>query len=224
MLPREHRVLTILLGRADTHGVIPDRRQPKNRQVIADEACTGHANVGLALAHLEKHGWVSRVRGTLGGGSFLRYEVSIGEGCDCRPRGRKPLTDAERSQRVRDRKKGLKVAQVVKGPDVGRTAVYRFYDAAGLLLYVGITNDVMHRWKKHAAEKPWWLDAWTQTVQWYGSRAEAEAEETRAIKEERPKCNIDQVPTCLGCQRKPRRGCFTCWEHAELEVAPRRTA
>ena len=34
------------------------------------------------------------------------------------------------------------------------TAVYRFYDANGALLYVGITGNLSRRWAKHEARKP----------------------------------------------------------------------
>src|SRR5690606_28443520 len=36
------------------------------------------------------------------------------------------------------------------------TAVYRIYNAADELLYVGITNDLYVRWTDHKATKPWW--------------------------------------------------------------------
>ena len=36
------------------------------------------------------------------------------------------------------------------------TAVYRFYDEADRLLYVGISRNPAARWAQHAVEKKWW--------------------------------------------------------------------
>lgn len=66
------------------------------------------------------------------------------------------------------------------------TSLYRFYDAAGTLLYVGISNNPARRWKQHADTKPWWSDVDRKTVEWLASRAEAEAAEAEAIKAEKP--------------------------------------
>jgi len=70
------------------------------------------------------------------------------------------------------------------------TAVYRFYDRANVLLYVGISSNLATRWAKHAAEKDWWPQVARKTVVMYGSRDEAAAEEDRAILEESPIHNI----------------------------------
>ena len=35
------------------------------------------------------------------------------------------------------------------------TALYRFFDTAGALLYVGITDAVKRRFAEHSAQKPW---------------------------------------------------------------------
>jgi predicted GIY-YIG superfamily endonuclease len=70
------------------------------------------------------------------------------------------------------------------------TAVYRIYNAADELLYVGITNDLYVRWTDHKATKPWWREeAHRYDVLWYASREEAAAEERRAIIAERPRHN-----------------------------------
>jgi predicted GIY-YIG superfamily endonuclease len=49
-------------------------------------------------------------------------------------------------------------ARKALAPYSGRTlnAVYRLYACDGTLLYVGITNDPMRRWKQHADTKDWW--------------------------------------------------------------------
>lgn len=70
------------------------------------------------------------------------------------------------------------------------TAVYRFYDTAGRLLYVGITCNLALRFAQHASDKTWWPHVARKTVVLYGSRDEAAAEEERAILGERPVHNV----------------------------------
>lgn len=77
------------------------------------------------------------------------------------------------------------------------TALYRLYDAAGTLLYVGITNAPERRWKQHADTKSWWSDVDRKTVEWLASRAEADIAEEEAIKTEKPLYNwrhADRAP------------------------------
>jgi hypothetical protein len=69
------------------------------------------------------------------------------------------------------------------------TVVYRFFDAEDQLLYVGISDTHRTRWYGHVS-KPWWALAVRHTLDWFDDRAEAEAEETRAIREESPIYNI----------------------------------
>ncbi|RSN12849.1 hypothetical protein DMB42_11770 [Nonomuraea sp. WAC 01424] len=69
-----------------------------------------------------------------------------------------------------------------------RTALYRLYDAADELLYVGITTDTAVRWQAHSTTK-WWPQVARKAVQWYATRAEAAAAEIAAIKTERPAHN-----------------------------------
>lgn len=62
-----------------------------------------------------------------------------------------------------------------------RTAVYRFHDKAGTVIYVGISNNPVVRWQAHAADKPWWSDVVTREIEWFPTRQEAEREEARLI-------------------------------------------
>lgn len=73
------------------------------------------------------------------------------------------------------------------------TALYRCYDLAGVLLYVGISDNLKARFAQHAADKPWWPEVTRKTVAWHPSRAEAEAAETAAIRAEHPRHNIKGV-------------------------------
>jgi hypothetical protein len=66
------------------------------------------------------------------------------------------------------------------------TAVYRFFDKGGRLLYVGIAYDPTERWKYHADKTRWWKDAVDNTIEWYDTRREAERAEKVALRYEKP--------------------------------------
>lgn len=69
-------------------------------------------------------------------------------------------------------------------------ALYRFYDAARNLLYVGITLDPGSRWKQHAHDKPWWHEVTSTTIETYPDRASVLEAERAAIIAERPRYNV----------------------------------
>jgi hypothetical protein len=71
----------------------------------------------------------------------------------------------------------------------GRTAVYRIRDAAGELLYIGMTNSVPIRWNAHMLYQPWWDELRSLTVEFLDTREEAAAAEKAAILGEVPKYN-----------------------------------
>ncbi|KAA6216422.1 hypothetical protein CP979_05280 [Streptomyces filamentosus] len=75
------------------------------------------------------------------------------------------------------------------------TALYRFFDEAGVLLYVGIANDPRVRWSSHAGEKRWWPEVAAKSVEWFATRAEAESAEIAAIIGERPQYNVTHSDT-----------------------------
>lgn len=70
-----------------------------------------------------------------------------------------------------------------------RTALYRICGEAGELLYIGMTGSLRARWEDHASKQPWWDELRSLTVEWYGSREEADDAERAAIKAETPKYN-----------------------------------
>lgn len=76
----------------------------------------------------------------------------------------------------------------VKHAKQGRTAVYRFYDARGDLLYVGITNSPRHRFAQHAVnpDNEWWQHRASRRITWYDTRQQALRAEYVAIRKERP--------------------------------------
>lgn len=71
--------------------------------------------------------------------------------------------------------------------------LYRFFDDAGTLLYVGITNSPRSRLRDHRAYSPWWDRSTTITLTRFSNRIELEAAELDAIKTEHPKYNRAHV-------------------------------
>lgn len=70
----------------------------------------------------------------------------------------------------------------------GPTAVYRLYNRAGELLYVGISSQPRVRLVAHQ-KRPWWGEVATREIVWYDHRQSASAEEERAIHREFPLYN-----------------------------------
>jgi len=68
----------------------------------------------------------------------------------------------------------------------GRTAVYRLYDADGVLLYVGIADGVTARWKHHGNAKEWWPQVARKDATWHATRTGALSAEAHAIATEEP--------------------------------------
>lgn len=77
----------------------------------------------------------------------------------------------------------------VRRPDTDETAVYRLFDAADRLLYVGIAQNPQARWGVHA-ERPWWGAVAYFTVVWHSTRKQAADEERVALRAEDPLHNI----------------------------------
>ena len=73
--------------------------------------------------------------------------------------------------------------------DDQRTALYRFFDEGGALLYVGITANTKERWLAHRYDKPWWPDVAEKTVEWFDNRTLALEAEKHAIVAELPAYN-----------------------------------
>lgn len=75
-----------------------------------------------------------------------------------------------------------------KNSHPGRTCVYRGYDRAGVLLYVGITWSPKQRFAQHDADltEPWWSDIRRMEIRWYPSRRRALELEWIAIQTEHP--------------------------------------
>lgn len=69
-------------------------------------------------------------------------------------------------------------------------ALYRFFDASDVLLYVGITVDPSARFRKHRGDKPWWDDVDHIGIEKFESRELALEAERKAIREENPIHNV----------------------------------
>jgi predicted GIY-YIG superfamily endonuclease len=75
-------------------------------------------------------------------------------------------------------------------PPAGMTsAVYRQFDDAERLLYVGVTDDLNRRFRWHLRHSPWVAFAVRRTISWFPSRGDAENSERAAIQNERPLFN-----------------------------------
>lgn len=99
-----------------------------------------------------------------------------------------------------------------------RTALYRFFDADGDLLYVGISLNPWTRWKQHKSVKDWAEDVASSTIEWHDTREEALDAERLAIIDERPRYNVvhNRQPATGAVTRladiKLRYYCWICEE------------
>lgn len=75
-----------------------------------------------------------------------------------------------------------------------RTALYRHFDAAGVLLYVGISDDHERRLDQHRRRKPWFGEIARIDVEYHPTREAALEAEAVAIKAEKPLHNGAQRP------------------------------
>jgi hypothetical protein len=80
-------------------------------------------------------------------------------------------------------------------------ALYRYFDADDVLLYVGISNDPEFRWKAHlygSSSVTWPKEAVRRTIEWHDSRPLALTAEEEAIRTENPRYNkrhnYDEAP------------------------------
>jgi GIY-YIG catalytic domain len=79
---------------------------------------------------------------------------------------------------------GVSGVRSVFGPDL-ETLLYRFHDAAGHLLYVGITRRPAERWTRHR-QSSWWSQIARLTTETFPSERAALAAEREVIRTEGP--------------------------------------
>jgi len=88
-------------------------------------------------------------------------------------------------------------------PRAGSTALYRFFSADGVLLYIGITVRPPVRWYTHSTTQHWWPKVSAAFVQWLPN-GQAEDAEREAIRTERPKYNQQSAEDIRAAQRALR--------------------
>lgn len=76
--------------------------------------------------------------------------------------------------------------------DEGPFVIYRWFDASGRLIYLGMTNRPLDRPHEHVRTKPWVADCVTMTLEHlppHWDRKRAKAYELRCIRQELPREN-----------------------------------
>jgi len=71
-----------------------------------------------------------------------------------------------------------------------KTALYRHFDADGMLLYLGISLNSVARTAQHRACAHWFRDIARIAIEWHDTREAAEGAERAAIRNERPMHNV----------------------------------
>lgn len=84
----------------------------------------------------------------------------------------------------------MPVAHLVEAP----TVLYRFYDAEGTLLYLGITSTLMSRLGAHSGDKAWFRGVASATIEHFPDRASALTAERDAVQAEHPRYNVVHQP------------------------------
>jgi hypothetical protein len=78
------------------------------------------------------------------------------------------------------------------------TAVYRFFDAKGGLLYIGSSGNPDQRMSGHRSNSPWFVKVDSRTDDWYPDQAAAFEAEKQAIRDENPPYNrMNYTPTLI---------------------------
>lgn len=89
---------------------------------------------------------------------------------------------------------------------MSRPCVYRAFDVAGRLLYIGSTGDIAQRFKGHDSKQPPWLPYVSSVVvEHYETIKAARCAETLAIMAERPRFNKRDNPPFSNAPREPFR-------------------
>ena len=72
----------------------------------------------------------------------------------------------------------------------GFTTLYRAFNQSNELLYIGISCSVMNRMQGHKGQSCWFKEMTTLKTEHYDTREEALTAESKAIKEEKPRYNV----------------------------------
>lgn len=77
---------------------------------------------------------------------------------------------------------------------VEQTSVYKYFDANGVLIYVGITSAGLERNRQHNSSKEWWPFVSSQDVEHFDARSNALIREEGLIKKHCPPFNTQHNP------------------------------
>jgi len=79
-----------------------------------------------------------------------------------------------------------------------KQVLYRFFNKDNQLLYVGISNNFLGRVGGHRSDKEWFSEITHSTFEYFETREQVDAAETKAIRNEKPLYNkakqLDYVP------------------------------
>lgn len=77
------------------------------------------------------------------------------------------------------------------GGELERTALYRLFNEAEQLLYVGVTSHLEKRWEFHRRHKGWWPEVRIREIEWFPDRTAALKREAAEIAERGPRYNLN---------------------------------
>jgi predicted GIY-YIG superfamily endonuclease len=85
-----------------------------------------------------------------------------------------------------------------------KTQLYRHFDSAGVLLYVGISLSTFARLRQHKDHSRWFEKVATVSIENFDTREKAMAAERKAIKTESPQFNIAMKKTLAEIAREEK--------------------
>lgn len=68
--------------------------------------------------------------------------------------------------------------------------LYRFFDDAGAVIYVGITHDPATRMRAHYGKQPWAGEIARSELAWHPNKAAAQCAERAAVEQFNPRYNV----------------------------------
>lgn len=120
--PSDFRLYMTLLSMADSDSPtaeIPARFQPRSIIRLAEKCHLSEAAAKRSLNHLQRHGWIERVRqfvgnGIGGRGNRTMYVLCLGHDCDCKAAQREPVSAPDKGAQPEPvtRKKGAQADSI----------------------------------------------------------------------------------------------------------------
>jgi len=83
-------------------------------------------------------------------------------------------------------------------PKLTPTALYRHFDANGVLLYVGVSLSAIERLRQHRDASHWSREIARVEIKWFLHRSDALNAEREAVRKENPKYNVQHRPQRIG--------------------------